>query len=96
MTNLGKNLGKKKIGALLSGRGSNFEALADSVAAGRVPDAEISIVISNREDAAGLLRAAERRIPARVIPSKAVEREAYGCVLPTAQRSKVRDSLLSH
>jgi phosphoribosylglycinamide formyltransferase 1 len=67
----------KKIGVLLSGRGSNFEALADSVAAGRIPDAEISIVISNREDAQGLLRAAERRIPARVIPSKGVEREAY-------------------
>jgi len=62
---------------LLSGRGSNFEALADSAAAGRIPDAEISIVISNREDAAGLQRAAERRIPARVIPSKGVEREAY-------------------
>src|ERR1700740_174028 len=67
----------KRIGVLLSGRGSNFEALADSVAAGRIPDAEISIVISNREDAAGLLRASERRIPARVIPSKGVEREAY-------------------
>ena len=68
---------KKKIGVLLSGRGSNFEALADSVAAGLIPNAEISIVISNREDAQGLLRAAERRIPARVIPSKGVEREAY-------------------
>ena len=67
----------KKIGVLLSGRGSNFEALADSVAAGRIPDAEIAIVISNREDAQGLLRASERRIPARVIPSKGVEREAY-------------------
>ena len=67
----------KRIGVLLSGRGSNFEALADSVAAGRIPDAEISLVISNREDAPGLLRAAERRIPARVIPSKGVEREAY-------------------
>jgi len=62
---------------LLSGRGSNFEALADSAAAGRIPDAEISIVISNREDAPGLRRATERRIPARVIPSKGVEREAY-------------------
>src|SRR5438445_11774513 len=71
------NLMEKKIGVLLSGRGSNFEALADSVVAGRIPDAEISIVISNREDALGLLRAAERRIPARVIPSKGVEREAY-------------------
>jgi phosphoribosylglycinamide formyltransferase-1 len=67
----------KRIGVLLSGRGSNFEALADSAAAGRIPDAEISIVISNREDAPGLQRATERRIPARVIPSKGVEREAY-------------------
>ena len=62
---------------LLSGRGSNFEALADSVTAGRIPDAEISVVISNREDAPGLRRSTERRIPARVIPSKGVEREAY-------------------
>jgi phosphoribosylglycinamide formyltransferase-1 len=67
----------KRIGVLLSGRGSNFEALADSVTAGRIPDAEISIVISNREDALGLRRAAERHIPARVIPSKGLEREAY-------------------
>ena len=67
----------KKIGVLLSGRGSNFEALADSAAAGRIPNAEISIVISNREDAPGLRRATERCIPARVIPSKGVEREAY-------------------
>jgi len=67
----------KRIGVLLSGRGSNFEALADSAAAGRIPDAEISMVISNREDAPGLRRATERRIPARVIPSKGVEREAY-------------------
>ena len=71
------NPATKKIGVLLSGRGSNFEALADSVAASRIPDAEIAIVISNREDARGLLRAAERGIPARVIPSKGVEREAY-------------------
>jgi phosphoribosylglycinamide formyltransferase-1 len=67
----------KKIAVLLSGRGSNFEALADSVAAGRIPGAEIAIVISNREGAPGITRAAERGIPARVIPSKGLEREAY-------------------
>ena len=66
----------KRIGVLLSGRGSNFEALADSVQAGRIPDAEISIVISNREDAPGLLRATERGIAARAIPRKA-STEAY-------------------
>jgi phosphoribosylglycinamide formyltransferase-1 len=67
----------KRIGVLLSGRGSNFEALADSVAAGRIPDAEISIVISNRESAEGVARAQASGIPVRVIPSKGLEREAY-------------------
>jgi phosphoribosylglycinamide formyltransferase-1 len=67
----------KRIGILLSGRGSNFEALADSVAAGRIPGAEIAIVISNREGAPGIARAVERGIPAKVIPSKGLEREAY-------------------
>src|ERR1700740_2808513 len=67
----------KRIGVLLSGRGSNFEALADSVGAGRVPDAEIAIVISNREGAPGIAKAQERKIPTRVIPSKGLEREVY-------------------
>jgi phosphoribosylglycinamide formyltransferase 1 len=67
----------KRIGVLLSGRGSNFEALADSIAAGRIPDAEIAIVISNRPDAPGIQRAAKRGIENRVIPSKGLEREAY-------------------
>ena len=66
-----------RIGVLLSGRGSNFEALADNIAAEKIPDAEISIVISNREDAAGLVRAAARGITTRAIPSKGLPREAY-------------------
>jgi len=66
-----------RIGVLLSGRGSNFEALADSIAAGRLAGAEIVLVISNREDAPGLARAAERNIPAKVIPSKGLQREEY-------------------
>ena len=68
---------KKRIGVLLSGRGSNFEALADSVAAGRIPNAEIAMVISNREGAPGIQRAESRAIRTRVIPSKGLEREAY-------------------
>jgi phosphoribosylglycinamide formyltransferase 1 len=67
----------KRIGVLLSGRGSNFEALADSVAAGRIPNAEISIVISNKPDALGLERAKSRGIMARAIPSKGLQREEY-------------------
>lgn len=68
---------KKRIGVLLSGRGSNFEALADSIASARIPNAEIAIVISNREDAPGIERATARGIATRAIPSKGLERETY-------------------
>jgi phosphoribosylglycinamide formyltransferase 1 len=67
----------KRIGVLLSGRGSNFEALADSVAAGRIPGAEIAVVVSNREGAPGSAKAKERGIAVRVLPSKGLEREVY-------------------
>jgi phosphoribosylglycinamide formyltransferase 1 len=66
-----------RIGVLLSGRGSNFEALADSIAQGRLPGAEIVLVISNREGAPGLARAAARGIPNEAIPSKGLAREEY-------------------
>jgi phosphoribosylglycinamide formyltransferase 1 len=68
---------KKRIGVLLSGRGSNFEALADSVTSGRLPNVEIAMVVSNREGAPGTDKANARKIPTRVIPSKGLEREAY-------------------
>jgi phosphoribosylglycinamide formyltransferase-1 len=74
----------KRIGVLLSGRGSNFGALADSIAAGRIPNAEIAIVISNREGAPGIVRAQERGIPVRVLPSKGLEREVYDRMLVAA------------
>jgi phosphoribosylglycinamide formyltransferase-1 len=67
----------KRIGVLLSGRGSNSEALADSVAAGRIPEAEIALVLSNREGAPGIDRAQARGFATRVIPSKGLERETY-------------------
>ena len=67
----------KRIGVLLSGRGSNFEALADSVSAGRISNAEIAVVISNKPAALGLERAKARGIPASAIPSKGLDREAY-------------------
>ena len=79
-----------RIGVLLSGRGSNFEALAGSIAAGRIPGAEIVLVISNREDALGLECAAARGIPTRVIPSKGLQREAYDrLVVSELQRARV-------
>jgi phosphoribosylglycinamide formyltransferase-1 len=67
----------KRIAVLLSGRGSNFEALADSIATGRIPDAEIAIVVSNREDAPGIARAKSRGIVTKVLPSKGLERETF-------------------
>ncbi len=66
----------KKLGILLSGRGSNFEAIADNVAAGKIP-AEIAIVISNRPSARGLEVARDRGLNAVCIPSKGMDREAY-------------------
>jgi len=66
-----------RIGVLLSGRGSNFEALAESVSAGRIPNAQIAIVVSNKPAAAGLERAKARGLPACAIPSKGLERETY-------------------
>jgi phosphoribosylglycinamide formyltransferase-1 len=68
---------KKRIGVLLSGRGSNFEALAENAVSGRIPNAEIAMVISNREGALGIQRAEARGIKLCVIPSKGLEREAY-------------------
>jgi phosphoribosylglycinamide formyltransferase-1 len=68
---------KKRIAVLLSGRGSNFEAIAESVAVGRIPNAEIAVVVSNRENAPGMEKARERGLEAVVIPSKGRDREDY-------------------
>ena len=76
----------KRIGVLLSGRGSNFEALADSISAGRIPNAEIALVLSNREGAPGTERARERGFATRVIPSKGLEREPYDRLVVAALR----------
>lgn len=67
---------KKRLGILLSGRGSNFEAIADSIAAGRL-EAEIAVVISNRPEARGLEIARQRGLHAVCIPSKGLDREVY-------------------
>jgi phosphoribosylglycinamide formyltransferase-1 len=79
---------KKRIGVLLSGRGSNFEALAANVASGRIPNAEIAIALSNREDARGIEKARALGIEARVISSKGLEREAYDKLVVAALQEK--------
>ena len=67
----------KNLGILLSGRGSNFVAIADSIAAGRIPDARIAVVISNRSDAPGLETARQRGIDTLAISSKGKPREEH-------------------
>ena len=66
----------KRLGILLSGRGSNFEAIADQVAAGKI-DGEVAVVISNRPDAPGLEAARRRGLTAVAMASKGVERETF-------------------
>ena len=70
----------KRLGILLSGRGSNFEAIADNVAAGKIA-AEIAIVIANRPEARGLEVARLRGLPALCIPSKGLDRIIYDGML---------------
>jgi len=65
------------LGILLSGRGSNFVAIADSIDAGRIADARISVVISNKADAPGIATARQRGLNALVIPSKGKRREEH-------------------
>jgi phosphoribosylglycinamide formyltransferase-1 len=67
----------KNLGILLSGRGSNFEAIAKNVAAGRIPDARIAVVISNRKDAGGIEIARRFGLTALIIPSKNRDRTEH-------------------
>ena len=80
----------KHLGILISGRGSNFEAIARNVAAGKIPDAQIALVISNRSDAAGLEIARKLGLNAVVIPSAGKERKDHDReVVQTLQHHKV-------
>lgn len=76
----------KNLGILLSGRGTNFEALADSCAAGRIP-ARIAIVVSNKPDAPGIEKARQRGLEAVVIPSKGKQREEHDAEVVAALKS---------
>jgi phosphoribosylglycinamide formyltransferase-1 len=67
----------KNLGILLSGRGSNFEAIAKNIAAGRIPGARIAIVISNKPDAGGIEVAKGMGLETRIIPSKGRPREEH-------------------
>ncbi len=76
----------KSLGILLSGRGSNFVAIADSIDAGRIPDARIGVVLSNKGDAPGIETARQRGLKALVIPSKGKRREEHDQEIVAALR----------
>src|SRR5688572_2017337 len=75
----------RRLGILLSGRGSNFEAIANNIATGKL-NAEIAVVISNVDDAPGIQRARDRGLKALVIPSKKRVREEFDADLVAALR----------
>jgi phosphoribosylglycinamide formyltransferase-1 len=80
----------KNLGILLSGRGSNFEAIADNVASGKL-DANIAVVISNKSDALGIASARRRGLKALVIPSKGRVREEHDRELVAVLREHMVD-----
>jgi phosphoribosylglycinamide formyltransferase-1 len=77
-----------KLGILISGRGSNLQAIIDAIATGDLA-ASIAVVISNRADAAGLARAEEARVPTLVMPHKAhPDRASYDRALVAELKSR--------
>jgi phosphoribosylglycinamide formyltransferase 1 len=76
----------KNLGILLSGRGSNFEAIARNVEAGKIPDARIAVVISNKPEAGGLETARRMGLTALSIPSKGIPREEHDRAVVAALR----------
>jgi phosphoribosylglycinamide formyltransferase-1 len=80
----------KNLGILLSGRGTNFEAIANNVVSGKIPAARIAVVISNKPDAGGIELARRLGLTAFVIPSKGKPREEHDReVVAALQQHKV-------
>jgi len=80
----------RKLGILLSGRGSNFMAIADNIAAGKIPGAEIAVVISNKPYVPGIQAAEQRGLNAHVIQSKGLSRAEHdGAVVACLREHKV-------
>lgn len=75
-----------RLGVMLSGRGSNFTAIADAIRDGRLPGVEVGVVLSNREGAGGVDAARSLGLPVRVIPSAGVERVEHDRLMVRALR----------
>jgi len=76
----------KRLGILLSGRGSNFIAIADNIAAGKIPGAEIAVVVSNKPYVPGLQAAEQRGLNAHVIQSKGIHRAEHDAAVVACLR----------
>jgi phosphoribosylglycinamide formyltransferase-1 len=69
--------GTVRVGILLSGRGSNFLAIAESIREGKLPGVEIAVVISNVEDAPGIAAAEQLGLPHAALVSKGRKRAEH-------------------
>ena len=76
-----------RIGILLSGRGSNFEAIARSITEGRLPRLEIGVVISNVAEAEALKKARELGLPCEIFVSKGRNRAEHDADLIACLRA---------
>ena len=83
-----------KLGILLSGRGSNFLAIAESIRAGHLPGVEIAVVLSNVADAAGIIAAADLGLPHAVVVSKGRKRAEHDADLIACLRSHSVDLVI--
>jgi phosphoribosylglycinamide formyltransferase-1 len=80
-----------KLGIMISGRGSNMLALADAISEGRIPEAEIAVVISDQRNAAGLARAAERGLETLLIERGGRSRSLHDLEMIDALRARSVD-----
>lgn len=76
----------KRLGILLSGRGSNFLAIADNIVTGKLPKAEIAVVISNKPYVPGIQAAEQRGLNAHVIQSKGLSRMEHDAAMVACLR----------
>jgi phosphoribosylglycinamide formyltransferase 1 len=77
----------RRLGILLSGRGSNFLAIADAITQGQIADARIAVVISNRLDAPGIEAARSRGFAAQVIEPKGRPRAEHDAEIVATLRA---------
>jgi phosphoribosylglycinamide formyltransferase 1 len=81
----------QNLGILLSGRGSNFLAIADAIDAGKIPNARIAVVISNLAEAPGLAAARQRGLTALAIESRGRKRAEHDQEIIAALRERKVD-----